>query len=181
MAERIFPASDVSEQISTASKEASGTGNMKFMMNGALTIGTHDGANIEILERVGPDCIYTFGLKADEVLSYQENGGYRSREYYQHDRRIRQVADQLINGFFEGEADEFESIFDSLLPHNDEYFVLKDFSSYADAQERIQADYRERRKWSEHSIVNIAHSGYFSSDRTIREYAKDIWGIKPMM
>ncbi|CUB16855.1 Glycogen phosphorylase [Bacillus subtilis] len=181
MAERIFPASDVSEQISTASKEASGTGNMKFMMNGALTIGTHDGANIEILERVGPDCIYTFGLKADEVLSYQENGGYRSREYYQHDRRIRQVADQLINGFFEGEADEFESIYDSLLPHNDEYFVLKDFSSYADAQGRIQADYLDRRKWSERSIVNIAHSGYFSSDRTIREYAKNIWGIQPMM
>lgn len=163
LAERIFPASDVSEQISTASKEASGTGNMKFMMNGALTIGTHDGANIEILERVGPDCIYTFGLKADEVLSYYENGGYRSREYYQHDRRIRQVADQLINGFFEGEADEFESIYDSLLPHNDEYFVLKDFSSYLDAQERIQSDYRDRGKWSERSIVNIAHSGYFSS------------------
>ncbi|KYD04267.1 glycogen phosphorylase GlgP [Bacillus atrophaeus] len=180
LAERIFPASDVSEQISTASKEASGTGNMKFMMNGALTIGTHDGANIEILERVGPDCIYTFGLKADEVLSYYENGGYRSREYYQHDRRIRQVADQLINGFFEGEADEFESIYDSLLPHNDEYFVLKDFSSYLDAQERIQSDYRDRGKWSERSIVNIAHSGYFSSDRTIREYADDIWGIKPM-
>jgi starch phosphorylase len=180
LAERIFPASDVSEQISTASKEASGTGNMKFMMNGALTIGTHDGANIEILERVGPDCIYTFGLKADEVLSYYENGGYRSREYYQHDRRIRQVADQLINGFFEGEADEFESIYDSLLPHNDEYFVLKDFSSYLDAQERIQSDYRDRRKWSERSIENIAHSGYFSSDRTIREYAEDIWGIKPM-
>ncbi|MED4802295.1 glycogen phosphorylase GlgP [Bacillus atrophaeus] len=180
LAERIFPASDVSEQISTASKEASGTGNMKFMMNGALTIGTHDGANIEILERVGPDCIYTFGLKAEEVLSYYENGGYRSREYYQHDRRIRQVADQLINGFFEGEADEFESIYDSLLPHNDEYFVLKDFSSYLDAQERIQSDYRDRRKWSERSIENIAHSGYFSSDRTIREYAEDIWGIKPM-
>ncbi|KAA6446878.1 glycogen phosphorylase GlgP [Bacillus atrophaeus] len=180
LAERIFPASDVSEQISAASKEASGTGNMKFMMNGALTIGTHDGANIEILERVGPDCIYTFGLKADEVLSYYENGGYRSREYYQHDRRIRQVADQLINGFFEGEADEFESIYDSLLPHNDEYFVLKDFSSYLDAQERIQSDYRDRRKWSERSIENIAHSGYFSSDRTIREYAEDIWGIKPM-
>ncbi|MCG8396508.1 glycogen phosphorylase GlgP [Bacillus atrophaeus] len=180
LAERIFPASDVSEQISTASKEASGTGNMKFMMNGALTIGTHDGANIEILERVGPDCIYTFGLKADEVLSYYENGGYRSREYYQHDRRIRQVADQLINGFFEGEADEFESIYDSLLPHNDEYFVLKDFSSYLDAQERIQSDYRDRGKWSERSIVNIAHSGYFSSDRTIREYADDIWGIKPI-
>lgn len=122
---------------------------------------------------MGPDCIYTFGLKADEVLSYQENGGYRSREYYQHDRRIRQVADQLINGFFEGEADEFESIYDSLLPH--------DFSSYADAQERIQADYRYRRKWSERSIVNIAHSGYFSSDRTIREYAKNIWGIRPMI
>ncbi|MED1741422.1 glycogen/starch/alpha-glucan phosphorylase [Bacillus swezeyi] len=178
-AERIFPASDVSEQISAASKEASGTGNMKFMINGALTIGTHDGANIEMLERVGPDCIYTFGLKADEVLHYGEKGGYRSREYYQHDARIRQAADQLISGFFEGEADEFEQIYDSLLAHNDEYFVLKDFASYAEAQERIQKDYRDKRLWAEKAVTNIAHAGYFSSDRTIREYADDIWGIKP--
>ncbi|MFN2747499.1 glycogen/starch/alpha-glucan phosphorylase [Bacillus sp. z60-18] len=179
LAERIFPASDVSEQISAASKEASGTGNMKFMINGALTIGTHDGANIEILERVGSDCIYTFGLKADEVLGYGEKGGYRPREYYQHDARIRQAADQLINGFFEGERDEFEEIYDSLLAYHDEYFVLKDFASYIEAQENIQSDYRKERLWAEKAVTNIAHAGYFSSDRTIKEYAGEIWGIKP--
>lgn len=178
-AERIFPASDVSEQISAASKEASGTGNMKFMINGALTIGTHDGANIEMLERVGPECIYTFGLKADEVLNYTEKGGYLSREYYQHDARIRQTADQLINGFFEGEAGEFEPIYDSLIAYNDEYFVLKDFASYIEAQERIQKDYLNKRLWAEKAVTNIAHAGYFSSDRTIREYAEDIWEIEP--
>ncbi len=152
---------------------------MKFMINGALTIGTHDGANIEMLERVGPECIYTFGLKADEVLNYTEKGGYLSREYYQHDARIRQTADQLINGFFEGEAGEFEPIYDSLIAYNDEYFVLKDFASYIEAQERIQKDYLNKRLWAEKAVTNIAHAGYFSSDRTIREYAEDIWKIEP--
>lgn len=177
LAEKIFPAADVSEQISTASKEASGTGNMKFMMNGALTIGTMDGANVEIFERVGANNIFTFGLSADEVLGYYQNGGYYSREYYQHDSRIRLVVDQLVNGFFPDVYDEFEPIFDSLLDENDQYFVLKDFSGYAEAQQRLGEEYLDQREWAKKSLVNIAQSGYFSSDRTIMDYAEDIWKV----
>ncbi|MFY4777291.1 glycogen/starch/alpha-glucan phosphorylase [Metabacillus sp. RGM 3146] len=180
LAEYIFPAADVSEQISTASKEASGTGNMKFMMNGALTIGTLDGANIEILEAVGKENIFTFGLTAEEVLNYYENGGYRAAEYYHHDIRLRQVIDQLMNSYFHETEGEFEPVFDSLLTHNDEYFVLRDFSSYAEAHERVEAAYIEKDKWLEKSIMNIALSGGFSSDRTIKEYADDIWKIHPI-
>jgi starch phosphorylase len=180
LAEHIFPATDVSEQISTASKEASGTGNMKFMMNGALTMGTLDGANIEILEEVGKENIFTFGLKADEVLNYYENGGYRSSEYYHHDLRIRQVVDQLTNGFFPDTEDEFEAIKDSLLYENDQYFVLRDFASYVDAQEQLEKAYKNQDKWLEKALLNIAHSGYFSSDRTIHEYADGIWDIQPI-
>jgi starch phosphorylase len=180
LAEKIFPAADVSEQISTASKEASGTGNMKFMMNGALTLGTLDGANIEILEEVGEDNIFIFGLKAEEVLNYYENGGYRSTEYYHHDPRIRKVIDQLMNGFFPDVEDEFEPIYDSLLSHNDQYFVLRDFASYVEAQEKVEKAYQNQSSWLEKAIINIAHSGYFSSDRTIQEYAKDIWNISPV-
>ncbi|OHR73351.1 glycogen phosphorylase [Bacillus sp. HMSC76G11] len=180
LAEHIFPATDVSEQISTASKEASGTGNMKFMMNGALTMGTLDGANIEILEEVGKENIFTFGLKADEVLNYYENGGYRSSEYYHHDLRIRQVVDQLTNGFFPDTEDEFEAIKDSLLYENDHYFVLRDFASYVDAQEQLEKAYKNQDKWLEKALLNIAHSGYFSSDRTIHEYADGIWDIQPI-
>ncbi|MGG3625787.1 glycogen/starch/alpha-glucan phosphorylase [Bacillus gobiensis] len=179
IAEQIFPAADVSEQISTASKEASGTGNMKFMMNGAITLGTLDGANIEILERVGPDNIYTFGLQADEVVSYYEKGGYRSREYYQHDRRIKEVVDQLMNGIFADQPYEFEAIYDSLLDHNDEYFILRDFSTYAEAHKKIQKDYQNKAKWAEKAIINIACSGHFSSDATIERYSEEIWNIKP--
>ena len=131
LAEKIFPATDVSEQISTASKEASGTGNMKFIINGALTVGTMDGANIEIHELVGDENIFTFGLTADEVLQYYQHGGYRSIEYFHHDNRIRQAVNQLVNGFFPGVNNEFEPIFDSLLEENDQYFVLKDFAPYA--------------------------------------------------
>lgn len=177
LAEKIFPAADVSEQISTASKEASGTGNMKFMMNGALTIGTMDGANVEIFERVGENNIFTFGLSADEVLGYYQNGGYYSREYYQHDSRIRHVVDQLVNGFFPDVYDEFEPIFDSLLDENDQYFVLKDFSGYVEAQQRLGEEYLDQREWAKKSLVNIAQSGYFSSDRTIMNYAEDIWKV----
>jgi starch phosphorylase len=177
LAEKIFPAADVSEQISTASKEASGTGNMKFMMNGALTIGTLDGANIEIFERVGPDNIFIFGLTAEEVLNYYENGGYHSYEYYHHDQRIQQVVNQLVNGFFHDAYDHFEPIYDSLLAQNDQYFVLRDFASYVEAQEKVSAAYKNQEKWLEMSAINIAHSGYFSSDRTIFEYARDIWNI----
>ncbi|MGD7007373.1 glycogen/starch/alpha-glucan phosphorylase [Metabacillus sp. 84] len=180
LAESIFPAADVSEQISTASKEASGTGNMKFMMNGALTIGTLDGANVEILESVGPSNIFTFGLTAEQVLDYYENGGYRSTEYYHHDARIRQAVDQLVNGFFHETEGEFEAIFDSLLAHNDQYFVLKDFSSYAEAQERVERTFINKGEWQEKSLLNIAYSGSFSSDRTIKEYAEGIWRIKPI-
>ncbi|ANB62080.1 glycogen/starch/alpha-glucan phosphorylase [Anoxybacteroides amylolyticum] len=181
LAEEIFPAADVSEQISTASKEASGTGNMKFMMNGAITLGTLDGANIEILEAVGKENIFIFGLTAQEVLDYYQNGGYRAHEYYHHDRRIKQVVDQLVNGFFRDAHDHFEPIYDSLLMQNDEYFVLRDFAAYAEAQERVEAAYRNRDRWLQMSAINIAHSGYFSSDRTIQEYASDIWKIKPML
>lgn len=177
LAEKIFPAADVSEQISTASKEASGTGNMKFMMNGALTVGTLDGANVEILERVGENNIFTFGLSSEEVLGYYQNGGYHSREYYHHDSRIRLVVDQLINGFFPDVYNEFEAIFDSLLAENDQYFVLKDFASYVDVQNRIGRNFLDKREWSKKSLVNIAQSGYFSSDRTIKDYAEEIWNI----
>ncbi len=180
LAEKIFPASDLSEQISTASKEASGTGNMKFMINGALTVGTLDGANIEIRELVGDDNIFTFGLTADEVLHYYQHGGYQSIEYYHHDSRIRQAIDQLVNGFFPGVNNEFEPIFDSLVGENDQYFVLKDFASYADTQRNIGELFKDQQTWQQKCLVNIAHAGYFSSDRTIKEYADDIWGIKPL-
>ncbi|WP_102345195.1 glycogen/starch/alpha-glucan phosphorylase [Bacillus sp. Marseille-P3661] len=177
LAEEIIPAANISEQISTASKEASGTGNMKFMMNGALTLGTLDGANIEILEEVGQDNIYTFGLTADQVLFYQRNGGYRAFEYYHHDKRLHQVINQLVNGFFPVTGQEFETIYDSLLVQNDEYFVLKDFDSYVAAHEKVDLAYKDRQGWMEKSIINIAQSGRFSSDRTIQEYADDIWTI----
>jgi glycogen phosphorylase len=174
LAEEIFPAADVSEQISTASKEASGTGNMKFMINGALTVGTLDGANIEINELVGEDGIFIFGLRAEEVLNYQ---GYRSMEYYHFDHRIRKVMEQLINGFFPNVDDEFEAIYDSLLMENDQYFVLRDFDSYVNIQKEVGQTYLNREKWLKMSLTNIAQSGYFSSDRTIKEYATDIWKI----
>lgn len=179
LAEKIFPAADVSEQISTASKEASGTGNMKFMINGALTLGTLDGANVEIHELVGDDNIFLFGLTAEEVLHYYRHGGYQSLEYYHLDQRIRKVVDQLVNGFFSDVSNEFEPIFDSLLEENDQYFVLKDFASYTNAQDKIGNAYKDSFSWHQKSLVNIAHAGYFSSDRTIKEYAKDIWGISP--
>ena len=176
LAEKIFPAADVSEQISTASKEASGTGNMKFMMNGALTVGTLDGANIEIKDRVGEDNIFIFGLNAGEVLNYE---GYRSIEYFHFDKRIRKVIEQLTNGFFPDEDDEFEAIYDSLLMQNDQYFVLRDFDSYVNIQKEVGRIYEKRDQWLKMSLTNIAQSGYFSSDRTIKEYSNEIWKINP--
>jgi glycogen phosphorylase len=178
LAEEIFPAADISEQISTASKEASGTGNMKFMMNGALTLGTLDGANVEITEMVGRENIFLFGLSAEEVLDYQHNGGYHSLEYYHHDGRIREVVDQLVNGFFPDTENHFNEIYDSLLGHNDQYFLLRDFASYAEAHGEVSRKYLKRREWLQMSLVNIAKSGYFSSDRTIREYADEIWKVQ---
>ncbi|WP_416827792.1 glycogen/starch/alpha-glucan phosphorylase [Ectobacillus polymachus] len=180
LAEEIFPASDVSEQISTASKEASGTGNMKFMMNGAITVGTLDGANIEIRDEVGDDNIFIFGLTAEEVLHYYSNGGYQSSDYYHHDLRITKVVNQLVNGFFDNGDDEFGMIYDSLITQNDEYFVLRDFAPYLDVQEQVGRVYQDRKKWLEMSLTNIAKSGYFTSDRTIKQYADEIWNIKPI-
>lgn len=180
LAEMIFPASDVSEQISTAGKEASGTGNMKFMINGAVTVGTMDGANIEIRDAVGDENIIIFGLTASEVINYYQNGGYNSLELYYNEPRIKTVLDQLVNGFFPVSTEEFRNIYNALLYNNDEFFVLKDFLSYARAQEKVDQAYRDRGKWLEMSIRNIAHAGRFSSDRTISEYAAGIWKIKPV-
>ncbi len=172
-AQLIYPAADVSEQISTAGKEASGTGNMKFMFNGALTLGTADGANIEINQLVGAENIFIFGLKAEEVLNYYKYGGYFSLDEYQSDSRLQLICDQLTNGFYQGY--EFNHIRDALLHNNDEYFVLKDFSSYVKTWETVLDTYSDRNKWAAMSLVNIAKAGYFSSDRSISEYAKNIW------
>jgi len=180
LAEKIFPAADVSEQISTASKEASGTGNMKFMMNGAVTIGTMDGANIEIRDEVGDDNIFIFGLTAEEVLDYYNNGGYSSWGIYNTNPRIKSIVDRLVSGFFPVPGDEFRNIYASLLHHNDEFFVLRDFDSYIKAQVKLDRAYSDREKWLKMSISNIACSGRFSSDRTISEYAAGIWKIKPV-
>lgn len=181
LAEKIIPAADVSEQISTAGKEASGTGNMKFMMNGALTIGTMDGANVEMAEQVGEENMFIYGLRADEVLEYYRSGSYRPNEIVQHDERIREVVEQLVHpGAFCYRDGEFWDIYDSLLAHGDEYFVLRDFAAYADAHAAIDQAYRDIPGWTRKAILNTAHSGIFSSDRTISEYATDIWGIHPV-
>ena len=180
LAEKIIPAADVSEQISTATKEASGTGNMKFMMNGALTLGTLDGANVEIHEHVGDENIFIFGLSSEEVLNLYNYGGYSARQMYNCNERIKTVLDQLLEGFFGHTDVEFKDIYYQILQNNDEYFVLKDFDSYAKAQEQVDLAYRNESSWYEKAIINIAHSGNFSSDRTIREYADDIWGIRPV-
>ncbi|KYG32444.1 glycogen/starch/alpha-glucan phosphorylase [Alkalihalobacillus trypoxylicola] len=180
LAEKIIPAADISEQISTASKEASGTGNMKLMMNGALTIGTLDGANIEIRDMVGPKNIFTFGLNSKEVFEYQQNGDYRARDVYNSDQRLSAVMDTLVNQSFFQDDVEFKNIYYSLLYNNDEYFVLKDFDSYVEAHQHVEQTYRNESSWNKKSITNIAHSGKFSSDRTISEYANEIWNIHPM-
>ncbi len=177
LAELAFPAADVSEQISTAGKEASGTGNMKFMMNGAVTLGTLDGANVEIREQVGEENFITFGMTAEEVWELSRSRDYCSWNIYQQDPRIRTICEQLINGFLPVDPSEFRGIYDHLLRDNDEYFVLQDFASYARAQHQVDKRYRDRSAWTGMCIQNIAHSGYFSSDRAIREYAAEIWKI----
>ncbi|MBP8031413.1 MAG: glycogen/starch/alpha-glucan phosphorylase, partial [Acetobacterium sp.] len=176
LAEIIYPAANISEQISTAGKEASGTGNMKFMMNGAVTLGTMDGANIEILDAVGASNIVTFGLSADEVHHYQKYGGYRSIDIFEQDPRIQQVLHQLIDGTL-GHGLSFQAIYDSLLLYNDGYFVLKDFNAYADAQNQVDHLFRNPTIWTKMSISNVANSGIFSSDRSIGDYQREIWKI----
>lgn len=180
LAEKIIPATDVSEQISTASKEASGTGNMKLMMNGAITIGTLDGANIEIKEEIGEQNIFTFGLTEDQVLDYYRHGGYNSWDIYHKDQRIRTVLDQLIDGTLPASPKEFKNLYTALLHNNDEFFVLGDFASYAETQLKVDKAYQDRKNWLKMSCINIAHSGKFSSDRTISEYATGIWQIKSL-
>ncbi|MGI5882166.1 MAG: glycogen/starch/alpha-glucan phosphorylase [Dethiobacteria bacterium] len=180
LAEKIIPAANVSEQISTASKEASGTGNMKFMMNGAVTLGTLDGANIEILEQVGSDNMFIFGLSPSEVLSYYRYGGYSPLDICQSDIRVKKILNQIQEGFYTAGRGEFSTIMDSLLRHNDEFFVLKDFHSYVYAQERIGEAFKDRSRWLKMSIINVAHSGKFSSDRTIAQYASETWGLQPL-
>ncbi|AFS77674.1 glycogen/starch/alpha-glucan phosphorylase GlgP [Gottschalkia acidurici 9a] len=181
LAERIFPATDVSEQISTASKEASGTGNMKFMLNGALTIGTLDGANIEIRNAVGDENFFKFGLTVQEVLKYYADGGYNSREIYDRNFRIKRILNSLVDGSIFGTKDRFRCIYDSLLYHNDQYFVLKDFEEYVRTQNKVEQKFKDKNSWAESCIVNIANAGIFSSDRTIKEYAEEIWNIEEVL
>lgn len=180
LAEKIIPCADVSEQISTASKEASGTGNMKFMMNGAVTVATLDGANVEMKDAVGEDNIIIFGLKANEVISYNKYGGYSSWDVYNNDSRVKKIMDQLVDGSLGVPSSEFKNIHESLLMFNDEYFVLKDFDAYVKAQEKVDRLYRDKAKWNEMCIMNIAHSGIFSSDNTIRQYSKEIWNTREL-
>ncbi len=181
-AEMIFAAADVSEQISTASKEASGTGNMKFMLNGALTLGTMDGANVEIVEEVGEENAFIFGLSSDEVIAFEHNGQYNPREIYNTDSEIRAVLTQLVDGTYAmGNPEEFREIYNSLLDGTDGradmYFILKDFRSYAEAQKKVETAYRNTTGWARSAMLNVAKCGKFSSDRTIEEYAKDIWHL----
>ncbi|SDY99700.1 starch phosphorylase [Evansella caseinilytica] len=180
LAEHIIPAADISEQISTASKEASGTGNMKMMMNGAITLGTLDGANIEIKALVGEKNMFIFGLTAEEVLYYYQHGGYVARDIYEVDERVRRILDQLNDGAFGSQEMEFKDIYYNILSHNDPYFVLKDFDSYIEAHELVEQAYRDRNTWLSMSVTNIAYSGKFSSDRTIQEYASEIWRVRPI-
>ena len=183
-AEIIFAASDVSEQISTASKEASGTGNMKFMLNGALTLGTMDGANVEIVEEVGEENAFIFGLSSDEVIRYENEGGYDPMQIFNNDQDIRRILMQLINGYFSPQDPElFRDLYNSLLntkssDRADTYFILKDFRSYAQAQKRVEAAYRDEAWWAKAAILNVSNVGKFSSDRTIQEYVDDIWHLE---
>lgn len=182
-AEIIFAAADVSEQISTASKEASGTGNMKFMLNGALTLGTMDGANVEIVEEVGDEHAFIFGLSSDEVINYENHGGYNPMEIFNNDQDIRKVLMQLINGTYSPQDPElFRPLYNSLLNTQstakaDTYFILKDFKSYAEAQKKVEAAYKDEAKWAKSAILNVACSGKFTSDRTIRQYVDEIWHL----
>ena len=183
IAEWIFAAADVSEQISTASKEASGTGNMKFMLNGAPTIGTMDGANVEIVEEVGEENAFIFGMSSDEVMSYEKNGGYNPYDIYNNDEEIRRVVNQLVDGTYaDGDSERYRDLYNSLLVRKgndkaDMYFILKDFRAYAEAQEKVEEAYKDKDRWAKMALLNTACCGKFSSDRTIEEYVNDIWKL----
>ena len=179
-AEWIFAAADVSEQISTASKEASGTGNMKFMLNGAPTIGTMDGANVEIVEEVGMDNAFIFGLSSDEVINFEQNGGYNPREMYDNDADLRKVINQLVDGTYaNGNTEQYRELYNSLL-NRDVYFILKDFRAYAEAQKKVEEAYKDQDRWAKMALLQTASCGKFSSDRTIQEYIDDIWKLDPI-
>ena len=180
LAEKVIPSGDISEQISTASKEASGTGNMKFMMNGAVTMATLDGANVEIDQAVGRDNIVVFGLTSEQVMNYYAHGGYNAYETFSSDPRLQLIINQLQNGFFGVGPQEFNLILKNLFDTNDEFFVFKDFDSYVKAQEKVNDLYKDKESWLRVSLINIANSGIFSSDNTIKRYADEIWNIKPL-
>lgn len=177
IAEKIIPATDVSEQISTAGKEASGTSNMKFMMNGALTLGTLDGANVEISERVGKDNCFIFGLKVNDIEELRNKGLYNPWDEYNSNPHIRRILDSLFNGPWCNEPNKFRAIFEEVMNHNDEYFILKDFESYLVESKKVEEYYLDKKAWAKSCLINIAMSGYFSSDRTIEEYNRDIWHL----
>ena len=180
LGEIIYPAADISEQISTASQEASGTGNMKFMFNGAVTLGTLDGANVEILEAVGPENIKIFGITAKEVMELQKSCGYLTKEESENNPRLKKELEQLVNGFFGPDTGELQMIYDSLVNNNDTFFILNDFQPYVDAFDELCMVYRDRTKWAKMALQNIANAGYFTSDRCARDYANDIWMVRHM-
>jgi len=180
VAESMIPAADLSEQISTAGTEASGTGNMKLALNGALTIGTMDGANVEIRSEVGADNIFIFGLTTDEVVKLRASG-YRPADYYHANRELRQAIDMIAAGYFSPEdPDRFKPIVDNLLAHGDHYLLLADYASYVACQTEVEAAYRDQQQWLRKVILNVANMGKFSSDRTILQYAEQIWQAKPV-
>jgi starch phosphorylase len=176
IAEKLLNAADVSEQISTAGKEASGTSNMKLMMNGAITLGTLDGANVEIAEKVGKDNIVIFGNTVESLRNLYISG-YNAMAIYQSDPEIKYILDTLIDGTWSSNLDEFKVIYDEILYRNDEYYHLADFKAYKEAQEKINEMYKDQESWNKKCLINIARSGYFSSDRTIEEYNRDIWHL----
>jgi starch phosphorylase len=179
LAEKIIPAAEVSEQISLAGMEASGTGNMKFMMNGALTLGTYDGANVEIHREVGDENMFLFGLRTEDVARLRP--GYVARDYYRNDPEIKAAIDMIRSNVFSLlEPGLFDPIIRSLLDYNDYYMLLADLRAYIDAQEKVDAVYRDAKRWNRMSLVNIARSGFFSSDRAVLEYARDIWHVEPV-
>jgi starch phosphorylase len=177
--QHVYPAADLSEQISTAGKEASGTGNMKFAMNGALTIGTLDGANVEIREAVGPENFFLFGLTTDQVAELRRSG-YQPRQYYESNPELREALDLIDSGFFaNGDRHLFRPLVESLLTRDD-YMLLADYQAYVECQQRVSDAYRDRTAWTRMSILNAARVGHFSSDRSIRDYCRDIWDVRPV-